>query len=162
VPHQWRDKKAKGSALILRVRQLAAGLSTVLDLSVHLDVVFSLRLRSFDGKRPTLEAAVASAAAAAAAAATLVVVRRRVAKNGVCRGIAAVGGAAEIFTLLQYAPKSNPLAVCDLGLEFARCVIALVLVSVGTDGVVHVQRAVERHSAADDILLRQVPVVGMA
>ena len=50
----------------------------------------------------------------------------------------------------------NLLAVCDLGLAFSRFVVALVLVSVGTDCVVHVQRVVARHSAADDNLIRQV------
>jgi len=154
VPHQWNVKNAKGSALILHVRHLAEGLSTVLDLSVHPDVVLSLRLCSFDANTATLEAAVASAAAAAAA--TRVVVRQRVAKNDDCRGVAAVGGAAELVTLPQYAPTRHPLAVCDLGLAFASFVVALVLVSVGTDGVVHVQRAVARHSAANDILLRLV------
>ena len=40
----------------------------------------------------------------------------------------------------------------DLGLAFARLVVALVLVTLGTDGVVHVQRARTRHSAAEDVL----------
>jgi len=82
--------------------------------------------------------------------------RRQVAENFHWRCVAAACGAAELVTLPQCASTRDPTAVRDLGLALAIPAVAPVLVMVGTDGVVHVQRAVARHVAADDILIRQV------
>jgi len=130
ISHQRRVEKAKGSALLLCVGELVESISTRLHLSFHLRVLLALHPGSFDANRAALEAAVASAAAAAATTPAPILVRRRVTRDVHARGVAAVGGAAELVTLPQYAPSRDPLAVRHVRLEFTRLVDDLVLIAV--------------------------------